>query len=107
MANSPKAEIEAEVAEPIKAEVAALRADLADLGKLVARIGKQRAAGLRSAAGATAADAQARGGAAVDVVLAELQSLEDEVAEAARRRPFATLGLAMLFGFLVGILFRR
>ena len=41
------------------------------------------------------------------MVLAELQSLEDEVAEAARRRPFATLGLAMLFGFLVGILFRR
>ena len=33
MANSPKAEIEADVAEPLKAEVAALRADLADLGK--------------------------------------------------------------------------
>ena len=107
MANSPKADIEAEVAEPLKAEVAALRADLADLGKLVARIGKQRAAGLKSAAGATAADGYARGEAAVDVVLAELQSLEDELAEATRRRPFASLGLAMLFGFLVGVLFRR
>jgi ElaB/YqjD/DUF883 family membrane-anchored ribosome-binding protein len=107
MASSPKAEIEAEVADPLKAEVAALRADLADLGKMVARIGKQRAAGLKSAASTTAADGYARGEAALDVVLAELQSLEDEVAEAARRRPFASLGLAALFGFLVGVLFRR
>ena len=67
---------------------------------MVARIGKQRAAGLKSAAGATAADGYARGEQAVDVVLAELQSLEDELVEATRRRPFASLGLAALFGFL-------
>ena len=107
MASSPKADVETEVADPLKAEVAALRADLADLGKMVARIGKQRAAGLKSAAGATAADGYARGEQAFDVVLAELQSLEDELAEATRRRPFASLGLAALFGFLVGVLFRR
>ena len=105
MASSPK--VETEAADPLKSEVAALRSDLADLGKLVARIGKERAAGLKSAAGATASDAQARGEAAVDVVMAELQSLEDELAEATRRRPFASLGLAMLFGFLIGVLFRR
>jgi ElaB/YqjD/DUF883 family membrane-anchored ribosome-binding protein len=107
MASSPKGDVETEVADPLKAEVAALRSDLADLGKLVTRIGKQRAAGLKSAAGTAAADAQARGEVAVDVVLAELQSLEDELAEATRRRPFASLGLAVLFGFLVGVLFRR
>ena len=107
MANSPKAGAETEVADPLKAEVAALRADLADLGKLVARIGRDRAAGLKSAAGATAAEGYARGEAAVDVVLAELQSLEDELADATRRRPFASLGLAALFGFLIGVLFRR
>jgi ElaB/YqjD/DUF883 family membrane-anchored ribosome-binding protein len=39
--------------------------------------------------------------------LAELQSLEDELAEATRRRPFASLGLAALVGFLAGVLFRR
>ena len=107
MANSPKGESESDVADPLKAEVAALRADLADLGKMVARVGKQRAAGIRSAAGATAAEGYARGEKAVDVMLAELQSLEDEIADAARRRPFASLGLAALFGFLVGVLFRR
>jgi ElaB/YqjD/DUF883 family membrane-anchored ribosome-binding protein len=107
MATSPKAEAETDVAEPLKSEVAALRSDLADLGKLVARIGKDRASGLKSAAGATAAEGYARGEAALDVVLAELQSLEDELAEATRRRPFASLGLAALVGFLLGVLFRR
>ena len=70
------------MAEPVAAQVAALRADLAELGGMVARIGKERAAGLKSAAGATAADGYAKGEEAIDVVLAELQSLEDEVAEA-------------------------
>jgi ElaB/YqjD/DUF883 family membrane-anchored ribosome-binding protein len=107
MASSPKVEVETEVADPLKAEVAALRSDLADLGKMVSRIGRQRAAGLKSAAGATAAEGYARGEHAFDVVLAELQSLEDELADATRRRPFASLGLAALFGFLVGVLFRR
>ena len=40
----------AEVAEPVAAQIAALRADMAELGALVSRIGKQRAAGLKSAA---------------------------------------------------------
>jgi len=106
MATATRAEIEA-TAEPLSVEVAALRADLAALGAMVARIGKQRAAGLKSAAGATAADGYAKGEEALDVVLAELQSLEDELADATRRRPFASLGLAALVGFLLGVLFRR
>lgn len=97
----------AEVAEPLAEQVAALRADLSELGQMVARIGKQRAAGLKSAAGATASEGYAKGEAAYDAVLAELQSLEDELADATRRRPFASLGLATLFGFLLGVLFRR
>lgn len=106
MATSNKADLEIDT-DPVKSEVEALRADLADLGKMVARIGKSRAAGLKSAATSTAADGYARGEEAFDVVLAELQSLEDEIADAARRRPFASLGLAMLFGFLAGVIFRR
>ena len=74
---------------------------------MVARIGKQRAAGLKSAAARTAADGYAKGEEAIDVALAELQSLEEELAEATRRRPFASLGLAALVGFLIGVLFRR
>jgi ElaB/YqjD/DUF883 family membrane-anchored ribosome-binding protein len=105
MAN-PKIDIEA-AAEPIKDEVAALRADLVELAGAVTRIGKERAAGLKSAANSAAAEGYARGEAAVDVVMAELQSLEEELADATRRRPFASLGLAALFGFLVGVLFRR
>ena len=104
MATNPKGEFEADA---LSAEVKALRADLTELGSLVARIGKQRAAGLKSAATSTVAEGAARGEAAMDVVLSELQSLEDEIAEATRRRPFASLGLATLFGFLLGVLFRR
>ena len=95
------------MAEPVTAQIAALRADMAELGAMVARIGKQRAAGLKSAAGRTAADGYAKGEEAIDVALAELQSLEEELAEATRRRPFASLGLAALVGFPVGVLFRR
>ena len=97
----------AEVAEPVAAQIAALRADMAELGALVSRIGKQRAAGLKSAATRTAADGYAKGEEAIDAALAELQSLEGELAEATRRRPFASLGLAALLGFLIGVLFRR
>jgi ElaB/YqjD/DUF883 family membrane-anchored ribosome-binding protein len=106
MATNPKADIEA-AAEPLKEEVAALRADLAELGQMVSRIGKQRAQGIKSAANSAAHEGYVRGEAAVDVMMAELQSLEEELADATRRRPFASLGLAALFGFLVGVLFRR
>jgi ElaB/YqjD/DUF883 family membrane-anchored ribosome-binding protein len=39
--------------------------------------------------------------------MGELLSLVDELAAATRRRPFASLGLAALVGFLFGVLFRR
>lgn len=106
MAQNPKSDLQA-AAEPLSAEVAALRADLAELGKMVSRIGKERASGLKSAASNAATEGYARGEAAYDMVLDELQSLENEVAEATRRRPFASLGLAMLAGFLIGLIFRR
>lgn len=105
MAN-PKIDLEA-AAEPLKDEVAALRADLAELAGVVTRIGKERAQSIKSAANTAAAEGYARGEAAVDVMMAELQSLEAELADATRRRPFASLGFAALFGFLVGVLFRR
>jgi ElaB/YqjD/DUF883 family membrane-anchored ribosome-binding protein len=108
MATTRKDEIEATAAtEPLSAELAALRADLTELSAMVGRIGRQRAQGLRSAAGETAAEGYARGEEALDVALAELRSLEDELAEATRRRPFASLGIAALIGFLFGVLFRR
>ncbi len=103
---NPKIDLEA-AAEPLKDEVAALRADLADLAGMVTRIGKDRAQGIKSAANNAAAEGYARGEAAVDVMMSELHSLEAELADATRRRPFASLGLAAFFGFLVGVLFRR
>lgn len=96
-----------DLAEPLAAQVAALRADLAELGGNVAKIGKERARGLKAAATNTASEGYAKGEAAIDVLLAELQNLENEVADATRRRPFASLGLATLFGFILGVLFRR
>jgi ElaB/YqjD/DUF883 family membrane-anchored ribosome-binding protein len=93
--------------ESLQAEMAALRADVAELGMLVSRIGRKRAAGLKMAAGETARDGYAKGEAALDDIVQELQSLEEELADAARRRPFAAIGLATLFGFLLGVFFRR
>ena len=94
-------------AERLQEQVTALRAELAELGTHVASITKRRAAGLKSAAQATAAEGYAKGEEAIDVVLAELKSLEDQLADATRRKPFAALGLAALVGFLFGVLFRR
>lgn len=105
MAN-PKIDLEA-AAEPVLDEVAALRADLAELAGAVTRIGRERVAGVKAAASNAASESYARGGEAVDVMMAELRSLEEELADATRRRPFASLGLAAGFGFLVGVLFRR
>lgn len=96
-----------DAAEPLADQVAALRADLAELGGLVSRIGRDRARSLKEAASATASEGYAKGEQAYDVVMSELQSLEEELAAATRRRPFASLGLAALVGFLFGVIFRR
>ena len=93
--------------EPLVAEVAALRADLTRLGTAVARTGKERAVALKSAAAATASEGYAKGEETLESVLAELKSLENELADATRRKPFAALGLAALLGFLFGVMFRR
>lgn len=108
MANSSKGDADAEFpVDPLKGEIAALRADLADLARLVGKVSRRRAAGFKSAAETTASESYAKGEAMVDDALAELRSLEDELAEATRRRPFASLGIAALVGFLFGVLFRR
>jgi ElaB/YqjD/DUF883 family membrane-anchored ribosome-binding protein len=107
MATPRKDDPDASVTEILTAEIATLRAELANLGSTVAGMGKEHAQNLKSAAMSKAADGYAKGEEALDVVMAELQSLEDEVAAATRRRPFASLGLAALVGFLLGVLFRR
>lgn len=93
--------------EALQAEMAALRADLGELATLVSRIGRHRAAGIKAAAGSAARDGYAKGEAAFDDILGELESLEQDLADAARRRPFASMGLAAFFGFLLGVFFRR
>ncbi len=107
MATPRKDDPDASVTDVLNAEIAALRADLADLGGMVSRLGKEHASNLKSAAMSKAADGYAKGEEAYDAVMSELQSLEDEVAAATRRRPFASLGLATLAGFLLGVMFRR
>jgi ElaB/YqjD/DUF883 family membrane-anchored ribosome-binding protein len=107
MATPRKDDPDASVTDVLNAEIAALRTDLADLGSMVSRLGKDHAQNLKAAAMSKAADGYAKGEEALDVVMAELQSLEDEVAAATRRRPFASLGLATLVGFLIGVMIRR
>jgi ElaB/YqjD/DUF883 family membrane-anchored ribosome-binding protein len=84
-----------------------LRADLARLATAATRTGKERAAAFKAAAAETASESYAKGEATLESVLAEMKSLEDELADATRRKPFAALGLAALVGFLCGVMFRR
>ena len=111
MATTPKttkdAEPEAEPAGEFGTEIAALRADMRDLAQHVASIGKARASGLKSVADAKANDALATGEATLQEILGELRSLEDDLADATRRRPLTAIGLAALAGYLFGILTRR
>jgi ElaB/YqjD/DUF883 family membrane-anchored ribosome-binding protein len=107
MATPRKSDTDPENSDPVQAEIAALRADLAELGTHVARIGRHRAAGLKAAAGSAAQEQYAKGEAVLEDVIGEFRSLEDELVEATRQRPFAALGLAALLGFLFGVLFRR
>lgn len=93
--------------ETLSAEIARLRADLTALGDHVARIGRARATGLRAAAGKTAADGMASGEAALDDATAELQALEQQIADATRERPWRALGIAAGLGFLLSVLLRR
>ncbi len=111
MADTRKTDTEgvdvAKLADDLRAEVAALRDDIAKRGASLARTGKDHAAALKSAASSAARQGYARGEETVEDVLAELHSLEEELADATRRKPFAALGIAALVGFLAGVLFRR
>lgn len=102
------AEPEAEAtSSALGTEIAALRADLSELAAHVARIAKTRASGLKSVADAKSGNALATGEATLQEIAGELRSLEDELADATRRRPLTAIGLAALAGYLFGILSRR
>lgn len=95
------------ITQDLRAEVAALREDVTKRGAAMARTGRESAAAVKSAARSAARQGYAKGEETMEEVLAELQTLEEELADATRRRPFAALGIATLIGFLVGVLFRR
>lgn len=95
------------LAEDLRAEMASMRDDLAKRGASLARSGKEHAAALKSAASSAARHGYAKGEETMEDVLAELRSLEEELADATRRKPFAALGIAAMIGFLLGVMFRR
>ena len=108
MATTRKDDTDAAAAEPLTAEIAALRADLTELGQLVARIGKDRAAGLQVRRPAPPQPtAMPRASRCSTWRWPSCSRSRSEIAAAARRRPFASLGLAALVGVLFGVLFRR
>lgn len=111
MAELKKTDVEGidvtKMTQDLRAEVAALRDDLTKRGASMARTGRESASALKSAAQSAARQGYAKGEETVEDVLAELQTLEEELADATRRKPFAALGIAALMGFLIGVLFRR
>lgn len=61
----------------------------------------------RSNVDAIMADVANQGNAAADFAQDSVSSLEETLEDAVQRRPFATIGLALAFGFLIGVTWRR
>jgi ElaB/YqjD/DUF883 family membrane-anchored ribosome-binding protein len=93
--------------DSLSAEVTAMRKDLAELGDMVARMGKARVASLRSTAEKKASEGIATGEAALADLTAEIESLEGRIAAETRDRPFRALGIAGLVGFMLAMILRR
>ena len=53
------------------------------------------------------ADVAKQGNAAVDFAQDSVSSLEETLEDALQQRPFATVGLALALGFLIGVTWRR
>jgi ElaB/YqjD/DUF883 family membrane-anchored ribosome-binding protein len=78
--------------------------DLADVGRHEVRRKYDQA---RSNVDTIMADVAKQGNAAADFAQDSVSSLEETLEDAVQQRPFATIGLALALGFLIGVTWRR
>ena len=85
-------------------QIADAASDIGSAAQDEARHGLKRA---RANAGAMVADASDRLGAAAERAQSQASSLADTIEETVRERPLSSLVLALGFGFLAGVVWRR
>jgi ElaB/YqjD/DUF883 family membrane-anchored ribosome-binding protein len=104
--------------EDIQRDLQVMRADVSRLAQQMAgllsttgsealREVKAQMGRARQSLDSALADASERGRQAVDTVRQRADTALDELEDSVRRRPFASLALALGLGFLVGAIWRR
>jgi ElaB/YqjD/DUF883 family membrane-anchored ribosome-binding protein len=97
--------------EMVKTDISKLAGEIADTLNDLAGIGRHEVRRkfnqARSNVDTMMADAAKQGNAAVDFAQDAVSSLEDTLEDAVQQRPFATIGLALGLGFLIGMTWRR
>ena len=113
MANPDRSAIEKPLGtmEDIQRDIQTVRDDLARLaqqvGALVASTGSDALRRARQSLDGVITEAGEKGLDAVDAVRAKTDTALEALEDAVRKRPFATLGIALGLGFLVGATWRR
>jgi ElaB/YqjD/DUF883 family membrane-anchored ribosome-binding protein len=93
--------------EELKAEIAKLRKELADLVKHVSEVGDKSARTARKAATSKAEELRAQGEAAFEDLRENALDYEKQVADAVREKPITSLAIAAGVGFFFALLARR
>jgi ElaB/YqjD/DUF883 family membrane-anchored ribosome-binding protein len=93
--------------EELKAEIARLRQEIADLAKHVSKVGDMSARTARKAASAKAEELRAQGEAAFDELRESALDYEKQIADAVREKPVTSLAIAAGVGFFFALLAQR
>lgn len=93
--------------EELKAEIAKLRKELADLVKHVSEVGDKSARTARKAATGKAEELRAQGEAAFEDLRESALDYERQVADTVREKPITSLAIAAGVGFFFALLARR
>jgi len=88
----------------VKNDIAALADQVTDVLRKQAKRGYKQA---RDQVDSTVDDIAERSGAMMDAAQDAAQSIEETLEEAIAERPFASVGLALGLGFLIGVTWRR
>ncbi|TKT75310.1 DUF883 family protein [Aquamicrobium sp. LC103] len=93
--------------EDLEADIARLRADVAQLAKQLAATGEHSVAAARKAASEGAEQLRVKGEAAMEAVRSNANDIEKQVTDAVREKPITALAVAAGIGFFFALLTRR
>ncbi|MGE0845805.1 MAG: YqjD family protein [Flavobacteriaceae bacterium] len=94
-------------ASDIEAQIAQIRGDIAELGKVVSAYGTGKAKEMKGRADAASSDIADSSREALASLRSEFEALESDLRARVREKPVQALGIAAGIGFLVALLARR